>query len=35
MCGTDQPTKEGWVRVAFVSSKVDILSSRWVEKKKE
>ena len=34
--GTDQPTKEGWVRVAFVSSnKEDILRSRWVEKKKE
>ncbi len=29
-------TKEGWVRVAFVSSnKEDILRSRWVEKKKE
>jgi hypothetical protein len=32
--GTDQPTKEGWVRVAFVcSNKADILRSRWVEKK--
>jgi hypothetical protein len=33
---TDQPTKEGWVLVAFLSkNRTDILRSKWGEKKKE